>query len=171
MRWRPVELKNGDLAPGFRAKSTAGILTLDRFASSDSFTDLNIVLYFYLEDMGAGCKIQAREFTALYQAFKKLDTEIIGVSLGDIFSHRKFAEKEHIPYPVLVDCNGDICDLYDVVKDRPAFHKTYLSIKRATFLIGKDKKIFKVWRNVKPFGHARKVLKVINTMPTKKRKK
>ena len=152
------ELKVGDFAPDFQANSTKGILSLI------DFKDLNIVIYFYPKDMTPGCTTQAKEFSMLYPEFKKANTEIIGVSKDNLSSHNKFCEKENIPYPLLLDEEGKICNIYGVMKEKSMFGKKYLGINRTTFLIGKNKKILKLWRSVKASGHAQKVLDTINML-------
>jgi peroxiredoxin Q/BCP len=153
------ELKIGDIAPAFEANSTAGKLSLELFK------DKNIVLYFYPKDMTPGCIIQAQGFTKLHAEFEKLDTKIIGISIDSLSSHDKFCDQESIQYPLLSDIDEKVCNLYGVIKERPTVNGSFRGITRATFLIGKNKKIFKIWRNVKPLDHAKKVLdatKIIN---------
>ena len=152
------ELKMGDIAPEFKSDSTNGELSLD------TFKDRNIVLYFYPKDLTPGCTIQAKEFSILYPEFKKLNTEIIGVSKDNLNSHHRFCEKENILYPLLLDTEGKICEIYGVFKKKSMFGKTFLGINRSTFLIDKNKKIFEVWRSVKPLGHAQKVLNAIKIL-------
>ncbi|MBY0580446.1 MAG: peroxiredoxin [Rickettsiales bacterium] len=154
-----AELQIGNLAPDFNTNSTVGLLSLDEL------NDKIIVLYFYPSDMTPGCTMQAQEFISLYDEFKKLNTIIIGVSKDNLSSHHKFCEKENIPYPLLVDTESEICHLYGVIKEKSMFDKTYLGISRTTFIIDQNKKIFKIWKNVKPQGHANEVLdqvKMIN---------
>ena len=86
---------------------------------------------------------------------------VIGVSKNNLSSHHKFCEKENIPYPLLVDTENEICNLYGVIKEKSMLGKTYLGINRTTFLIDKNKKIFKIWKNVKPHDHAKKVLEQV----------
>ena len=150
-----AELQVGDLTPDFNADSTEGLLSLEKLS------DKIIVLYFYPNDMTPGCTIQAQEFISLYDEFKKLDVIIIGVSKNNLSSHHKFCEKENIPYPLLVDTENEICNLYGVIKEKSMLGKTYLGINRTTFLIDKNKKIFKIWKNVKPHDHAKKVLEQV----------
>ncbi len=152
------ELKAGDIAPEFKANSTGGELSLA------SFKGHNVVLYFYPKDMTPGCTVQAKEFTELYPKFKKLDTIIIGVSRDDLSSHAKFCKQENIPYPLLLDSDSKVCDMYGVIKEKSMFNKTFLGINRTTFLIDKNQKISKIWHNVKPLGHAAEVLAVAKSI-------
>ena len=146
------ELKIGDIAPNFQTNSTKGAISLDDLRNS------NIVLYFYPKDMTPGCTTQAQEFSKLYSQFKELGTEIIGISKDTLDSHNKFCKKENISYPLLLDEEGKICNMYGVIKEKSMFGKKYLGINRTSFLIDINKKIIKIWRNVKALGHAQKIL-------------
>ena len=117
-----AELQVGGLAPDFNADSTEGLLSLEKLS------DKIIVLYFYPSDMTPGCTIQAQEFTSLYDEFQELGVVVIGVSKNNLSSHHKFCEKENIPYPLLVDTENEICNLYGVIKEKSMLGKTYLGI-------------------------------------------
>lgn len=78
------ELKIGDIAPNFDADSTDGRVSFEKFHCK------NIVLYFYPKDLTSGCTTQAKDFTLLFQKFKDLDTQIIGISRDSLASHNKF---------------------------------------------------------------------------------
>jgi peroxiredoxin Q/BCP len=122
-----------------------------------------LVLYFYPKDMTPGCTTQAQDFTKLYDQFKSLNTEIIGVSKDSLSSHQKFTEKEKIPYPLLLDEKEKVCNLYGVISEKNMFGKKYLGINRTTFLIDAQRKMIKIWKQVKPANHAQIVLDTIKS--------
>lgn len=152
------KLKEGDLAPEFEADSTEGKVSLD------SFKGKNLVLYFYLRDMTFGCTIQAKEFTINYSEFKKLDTVVVGVSRDNLSSHLRFCEQEGIVFPLISDIDGKICNSYESIDKRTTIG--FQGITRTTFLIGKDKKILRVWSRFKPLGHAKTVLQATRWIST-----
>ena len=123
-----------------------------------------LVLYFYPKDMTPGCTVQANEFSELYDKFKKIDVEIIGISRDNMSSHHNFCEKENIVFPLIADTGGEICELYGVLKEKVNFGKKYVGIVRSTFIIGKDQIIHKTWYNVKASGNASKVLNAIEVL-------
>jgi peroxiredoxin Q/BCP len=145
--------KVGDVALEFEVPSTLGWLSLG------SFKDKNIVIYFYYKDMTPACTIQAREFTAIYSEYEKLDTVILGVSRDNLASHIKFSEEGKLPYPLLVDIVGSVHDMYGI--DRRPFYRGHNMSNRTTFLIGKNRKVLKIWRNVEPLMHAKRVLETV----------
>jgi len=152
------QLKIGDKAPIFKAESTSKSISLIDYKRK------YIVLYFYPKDMTPGCTVQANEFSELYNKFKKIDVEIIGVSRDNISSHRKFCEKEKIVFPLIADTESELCKLYGVLKEKVNFGKKYIGIVRSTFIIDNDQTIRKVWYNVKADGHASKVLNAVETI-------
>ena len=152
------ELKIWDNAPDFRANSTKGEVSLSQFKGK------GVVLYFYPKDMTPGCRVQAQEFSKLFHEFKNIELEIIGVSRDNIKSHHQFCEREDIPYPLISDTEGKICKLYGVLEERSMFGKKYIGINRSTFVINPKGKICKIWKSVKPKGHAEKVLKEITML-------
>ena len=79
---------------------------------------------------------------------------ILGVSLDDVESHKAFAEKNAINFPLLPDPDGRIATLYGVDTSRGV-------AKRTTFVIGPDGKIFRAWPQVKVDGHEAEVLTAV----------
>ena len=87
---------------------------------------------------------------------------MLGVSLDDEQNHKKFSEKYHLSFPLLVDADMAISKSYEVYKKKSFLGKSYMGIERTTFIIGRDRKIIKIFRNVKPEGHSKEVLRVLD---------
>ena len=152
------QLRIGDKAPEFEAKSTNKTISLVDYKGK------YLVLYFYPKDSTPGCTVQANEFSKLYDEFKKIDVEIIGVSRDTMLSHHNFCDKENITFPLISDTEGEVCNLYGVLQEKMNFGKKYIGIVRSTFIIGKDQTIHKVWNSVKASGHAAKVLDAVEAL-------
>ena len=146
------EIKAGQKATLFEAESTNGKISLEDYGGKYT------VLYFYPKDMTPGCTVQAHEFMALYKEFQKERVEIIGVSKDDMPSHHKFCENVNITYPLITDTEGKICHEYGAIREKVNFGKKYIGIVRSTVIIGKDLRIYKIWKTVRAKGHAEKVL-------------
>lgn len=146
-------LEAGKLAPSFNTHDEAG-----NVVTNITLNGSNFVLYFYPKDDTPGCTIEANDFNKLKQEFEKLECKIFGVSADSAKSHNKFKEKYCLNFPLLMDENKEICKNFDVIKEKSMFGKKYMGISRDTFLIGKDGKIIKIWRNVSATGHAQNVL-------------
>jgi thioredoxin-dependent peroxiredoxin len=141
----------GSVAPSFSAVAHDG--------HKVTLADLKgkyVVLYFYPKDDTAGCTKEACEFRDSWDKLKKSGVAVFGVSTQDNASHMAFAEKYHLPFPLLPDEKGEIAAAYRVpIVDGKA--------RRVTYLIGKEGRIKHVWPNVVPVGHAADILTEIGS--------
>ena len=127
-------------------------------------TDLigkSYVIYFYPKDNTPGCTQEGEDFRDLYKEFKKLNTEIYGVSRDSLKSHEGFKEKYKYPFELISDTEEKLCNLFDVIKEKNMYGKKYMGIERSTFLINKEGKLSAEWRKVKVNGHAAEVLEEV----------
>lgn len=83
--------------------------------------------------------------------------QIVGVSKDSVASHRRFKEKYQIPFPLLADVDGKLCDAFGVISDKNMYGKILKGITRSTFLIDASGKIVKTWAKVKVDGHVEDV--------------
>ena len=118
----------------------------------------NLIIYAYPKDNTPGCTTESIEFAKDYKKFKKLNTEIIGVSKDSIESHLKFKSKFKFPFELLSDENIKLIKELGAWGEKSMYGKSYMGIERSTFLIDPDGKVTKVWRKVKIPGHAEDVL-------------
>jgi len=145
----------GEPAPEFELPDQVGQLH-----SLEDYRDQWVVLYFYPKDETPGCTTEACEFRDNIFAYKKLNSQIIGVSLDDVESHKEFAENHGLPFPLLADSEGVAADAYGV-KTR----MFGMSIaKRQTFLIDPAGNIAKHYEKVKPKTHSAEVLADLNIL-------
>ena len=121
----------------------------------------NVVLYFYPKDNTPGCTQEGEDFRDLYKEFKKLKTEIYGISRDSLKSHEGFKTKYKYPFELISDQDEKLCNLFDVIKEKNMYGKKYMGIERSTFLINKDGKLSAEWRKVKVNGHAIEVLEEV----------
>ncbi len=139
----------GQPAPEFELADQDG-----RLHALEDYRDSWVVLYFYPKDETPGCTTEACEFRDNIFAFRKMNAQILGVSLDDAESHKSFAEKHGLPFPLLADTEGVVADAYGV-KTRK-FGMTVA--KRQTFLIGPDGTLVKHYPSVRPATHSKDVL-------------
>ena len=126
------------------------------------FSGQHLVLYFYPKDDTPGCTKEAIAFTEHLSTFKKAGAEIIGVSKDTVAKHEKFITKHELKVTLASDEDGKVCEAYGVWVEKNMYGKKYMGIQRATFLIGPDGKIKKIWSKVKVAGHAEDVLSAIS---------
>jgi peroxiredoxin Q/BCP len=110
-----------------------------------------VVLYFYPMDDTPGCTKEANGFRDSWTDLQKQGVVVLGVSSQGIQSHKDFAAKYSLPFPLLPDEKHDLAGKYKVPVTLGIAH-------RVTYLIGKDGKIAHVWPSVNPTGHAAEIL-------------
>ena len=118
----------------------------------------NVILYFYPKDNTPGCTTEACSFRDSMEEFNNNDTVILGVSKDSIKKHNSFIEKYSLPFLLLSDEEGKVCEEYEVWQLKKMMGKEYMGIVRSTFLIDKTGEIIKEWRGVKVDGHTEEVL-------------
>ncbi len=87
-----------------------------------------------------------------------MNAKIFGVSKDSVKRHKNFAEKYELPFVLLSDENGSVCEDYGVWKEKSMYGKKYMGIARSTYLIDPEGKIAKVYPKVKPKDHAAEIL-------------
>ena len=122
------------------------------------------MLYFYPKDDTSGCTSEAKAFTELHEEFLTAGAEVVGVSRDDTKSHGKFRAKYGLTHPLAADVDGAVTEAYGVWVKKSMYGREYMGIERATFLIGRDGKVARVWRKVKVPGHAAEVLAAVKAL-------
>ena len=149
----------GQPAPAFRLQDQNGAwLTLDDFKGKW------VALYFYPKADTPGCTKEACEFRDNIFAFEEIGATILGISIDAIKDQKKFAEKYHLPFPLLADIDGKIAEAYGVMTNLGVMKIA----KRQSFLIGPDGKIAKHYDKVDPAAHSKEVLADLKALGAKK---
>ena len=148
-----VKKIEGKKCPAFKGDSTSGLMLLNK-----DFDGKNLVIYFYPKDSTPGCTTEGQDFRDNYKNFKKLNTEILGVSRDSVKSHENFKLKQSFPFELLSDPDEKMCKSFDVMKMKSMYGREYMGVDRSTFLINKEGKVVKEWRSVKVKGHVDEVL-------------
>ena len=129
-------------------------LTGGRRARLSDFTGRPLVLYFYPKDDTPGCTTQACAFRDNIFAFRKIDAEIVGISLDDVETHQEFAEKYSLPFTLLSDKDGETAKRYGVLKN----YGVMKLASRQSFLIDPDGQIVKHYEKVDPESNSTQML-------------
>lgn len=93
-----------------------------------------LVLIFYPGDMTPGCTVQLCAIRDDWKKFRELGIAVFGVNHAEADSHRRFIEKYHFPFPLLIDKNKKVSARYGAIKK---FFKATV-IKRSVIGIDKD---------------------------------
>jgi thioredoxin-dependent peroxiredoxin len=122
------KVKVGSVAPDFTLPSQAGeMVSLKDFSGRKP-----VVLFFYPKDDSPGCTKEVCAFRDNFEEFSKLDVQVIGISSDSVESHRRFAAKHDLSFPLLSDEGGNIRRLYGVPKTFGLFPG------RVTYIIDKE---------------------------------
>jgi thioredoxin-dependent peroxiredoxin len=140
----------GTDAPAFRLQDQNG-----KWHALADYRGKWVVLYFYPKDATPGCTTQACEFRDNIFAFREAGAVILGVSVDDVESHKKFSEEHGLPFPILADSTKATAKEYGVLKK---YLGTMELASRETFLIDPQGKIVKHYPGVNPKGHSQAVL-------------
>ncbi len=151
------QVQIGEPAPDFELKDQSGQLH-----SIEDYRGQWVALYFYPKDDTPGCTTEACEFRDNIFAFKNLNCQILGVSLDDEDSHKKFSEKYGLPFPLLADTKGTTADAYGV----KAKYMGMSVAKRQTFLIDPQGNIAKHYEKVDPDSHSQELLADLEALTT-----
>lgn len=122
-----------------------------------------VILYFYPKDDTPGCTKEACSFRDSSAEFKKLGVVILGVSKDSVASHKKFAEKYHLNFPILSDESKKTIVAYNAWGEKKFMGRVFEGVKRTTALIDPEGNIKKVYENVNPLVHAKEVLSDIQS--------
>lgn len=136
-------------APDFRLQDQNG-----EWRSLADYRGQWVVLYFYPKDDTPGCTTEACNFRDDIYRFKAKGAAVLGVSLDDVASHKEFADKYELPFPLLADTDEQVARQYGVLTTLGPLKFA----KRETFLIDPQGKVARHYTDVDPKAHAAEVL-------------
>ena len=151
-------IEEGKPAPDFELSGDAG-----ETIRLSGLRGKPVVLYFYPKDDTPGCTAQACGIRDAYGDFEKEGAVVLGVSPDDERSHGKFRDKYDLPFTLLADTDHRVAEQYGVWGEKTYRGRTYLGVKRWTFVIDADGNVKKVFPDVKPAEHADNVLAALRS--------
>ena len=150
-----AQIKVGSKAPNF--------ILSDQNSIKHQLSDYEgswVILYFYPKDDTPGCTTQACDFRDAVKRIIASKSNVFGVSLDSVESHKRFADKNNLPFSLLSDESGEVSEAYDSLNNFMSFK----SAKRNTFIIDPDGKVAKIYLSVKPSTHSQMVLNDLNQL-------
>ena len=148
----------GQPAPAFKLQDQDG-----KWHSLADYKGKWVAIYFYPKDDTPGCTTQACSFRDNVFAFDKEGAVIVGISVDDVASHKKFAEKHGLPFTLLADADKTVAKSYGVLKNYGVMEVA----RRDTFIIDPQGRIAKHYESVDPEGHSKVVLEDIKALKAK----
>ena len=120
------------------------------------------MLYFYPKDSTPGCTSQACSLRDNYELMQKRGYAVIGVSVQDEKSHKKFIEKYNLPFPLIADVDKTLNETFGVYGEKRMCGRTYMGTYRTTFIINEEGVIEEIFtpKQIKVKEHAEQILKL-----------
>ena len=143
----------GAAAPEFTLPSQDG-----QQVSLKDYSGKWVVLYFYPKDFTSGCTIEAHNFERDQAQYAKKNAVVLGVSVDNVDSHKKFCAKEGLNFKLLADSDHKVSDEYGSLMNLGV---TQIA-KRNTFIIDPAGKIARVYTGVDPNKHSQEVLAALD---------
>ena len=152
-----AKLSIGDAVPEFVSTTQDGV----------SFTSANLkgrrtILYFYPKDNTPGCTAEACSLRDGYARLRQMGYEIIGISRDTPESHKRFAAKHSLPFTLLTDVTGEVCNDFGVWQLKKMAGREYMGIKRTTFITDSDHKLTHIIEKVNTKDAASQILALLN---------
>lgn len=154
-----VTLEAGDRAPSFKLHDQEG----KQHALQD-YAGQVVVLYFYPKDDTPGCTAQACSLRDYFAEIRAEGATILGVSTDDEGAHRKFRERHELPFTLLVDEGAKVSTAYGTWGDKVLYGKHSIGMTRATFIIGPDGKLLRVWKRARAADHGATILEALRKL-------
>jgi len=149
-------LGEGDKAPDFSLPDQSG-----EQVKLSGLKGETVVLYFYPRADTPGCTTQACGVRDRRADYEQAGARVIGISPDEVEAIDKFADKHDLGFTLLADADHAIAEKYGTWVEKSMYGKKYMGVARATFIIGPDGKIAKVFPKVSPKTHDDVVLKAL----------
>jgi peroxiredoxin Q/BCP len=147
-----IQLKEGMKAPGFE-----GIDQNGKTIKLENYIGKKVVLYFYPKDNTTTCTTEACNLRDNHDSFLKKGYVVIGVSPDSEKSHKGFAAKFYLPFPLIADTSKKIVNDYGVWGEKQMYGRNYMGVIRTTFIIDEKGKIEKIITKVESGEHTKQI--------------
>ena len=144
----------GEAAPAFKLQDQYG-----EWHDLEDYRGSWLAVYFYPKDDTPGCTTEACSFRDNMFAFEAIGAKVVGISVDDVASHKKFSDKYKLPFTILADVEKEVSDAYGVLKN-------YMLVKiasRQSFIVDPEGNVAKHYEKVDPDTHTQEVLSDLQT--------
>jgi len=148
-----MTLAVGSKAPDFTVNNQDG-----KAVSLSDLRGKKVVLYFYPKDMTPGCTFESCSLRDNYKGLLKAGYEVFGISTDNEKSHRKFIEKEKLPFSLLADTDKAVHEKYGTWIEKSMYGRKYMGTQRITFIIDENGVISEIINKVDTRNHAEQIL-------------
>ncbi len=146
----------GDKIPEFLGKNQNG----EEVKASD-FVGKKLVLYFYPKDSTAGCTSEACSLRDRYDQLQAEGYEVLGVSVDSDTSHKRFIDKNNLPFNLIADTEKKLVEAFGVWAEKKMYGRSYMGTLRTTFIINENGEVEQIFtpKEIKTKIHADQILK------------
>lgn len=147
-----------------KAWQQKNLLTDDSEQSLQELVNDYIVVFFYPRANTPGCTTESNEFSAKVDDFTAENCAVIGVSMDSLKKQQNFKNKYQMTIELIADIEGQLCEAFDVIKEKKMYGKTFMGIERSTFILNQQGEVVHEWRKVKVNGHVDEVLTKVKSL-------
>lgn len=123
-----------------------------------------LVVYFYPKDDTPGCTVEACSIRDAKDDLTQAGVAVVGISKDTIMSHKKFAEKFDLNFPILADPSIETIQAYGAWQEKSMYGRKYMGIQRMTVIINPNGIVAHIFPKVTPRGHEKEILKTIQSL-------
>lgn len=148
---------------GDKIPDILGINQDGKEVKASDYAGKKLVLYFYPKDSTPGCTAEACNFRDNFYELRHAGYEILGVSVDDEKSHKKFIEKQELPFPLISDTDKKLVETFGIWAEKTLAGKKYMGTLRSTFLINESGIVERIIgpKEIKTKEHAEQILELI----------
>ncbi len=145
---------------GDKAPEILGLDENGNEVRTEDFNGKKLVLYFYPKDLTSGCTTEACNLRDNYKELRDKGYEVVGVSVDNDKQHRKFIDKNSLPFRLIADTDKSLVEKIGVGGEKKMYGRTYMGTFRTTFIINGEGIVERIItpKEIKVKDHAAQIL-------------
>ena len=124
------------------------------------FKGKKLVLYAYPKDSTPGCTSEACNLRDNYERFLAQGYAVVGLSIQNAASHKRFIEKYDLPFPLIADTELTLVNTLGIYGEKKMCGRTYMGVYRTTFITDEEGVVQRILgtKEIKVKEHAEQIL-------------
>ena len=149
-------MKIGDKIPESLGRDAQG-----REHKASDYAGRRLIIYFYPKDNTPGCTAEACSLADGFERLQAAGFALLGVSKDSAVSHQKFADKYHLPFPLIADEDLALNQAFGVWREKKMAGRVYMGTVRTTFIIDAESRVEHIIDKVNTKASAQQILELI----------
>lgn len=150
-------METGEIIPDMLGTDGEGRMV----TASGDYANTPLIIYFYPKDNTPGCTAEACALRDGYKRLRDLGYQVIGINRDTPASHGKFAAKYDLPFPLLTDVTGEVCEAFGVWQMKKMCGREYMGLVRTTFITDTNHAITHIITKVNTKAAAEQILDIL----------